>query len=144
MNYIKTILEVILLVLSLLCLYTLLVLMIQKLVYHINIKCLEKVSPQKLRQIVEKNNEQNRNTVVYFGRPTCPYCRQLINKMIKDIKKASLSHNIYYIETKITTNDFELEKIRSKYNIDFVPEIIKVSSGEVKKYQPGQVLSEFI
>ena len=59
-------------------------------------------------------------TVVYIGRETCPYCRNLYNK---------LNTTIHYVNSD-NFSDNEISSFREKYHIVTVPGFIVSKNGE--------------
>lgn len=132
---------VIILVLSFI-LYIITIIKIQKIIYKANTKFFTKVSPSSLIDIIKENTLNNVTTIVYFGRPTCPYCRILIND-IKNVVKNS-KKNVFYIETQTNSTNHELESLRNKYSIEFIPTIIKINPDSIDRYDSKNKFEPFL
>lgn len=67
---------------------------------------------------------------VYFGRSTCPYCREFV----PDLKLTSDKKQIlvYYVNTEHTDINKELKLIRDEFGVEFVPSLLYMQSGERK------------
>lgn len=64
---------------------------------------------------------------IYIGRITCPACREFIFKLNKEILR---DFKIYYINTDVLTD--EGKKKLMKFDVEFVPSIIRVSNSRFK------------
>lgn len=89
--------------------------------YEDNIKNLLKISPDELEKELERSKDAT--FYVYFGRATCPYCREFV----KDLKYYTLNKEnmVYYIDTENTDIDSSIQRIRKEYQVEFVPTFIK-------------------
>lgn len=89
--------------------------------YEDNIKNLLKISPDEFEKELEISKDAT--VYVYFGRATCPYCREFV----KDLKYYTLNKEnmVYYIDTENTDIDSSIQLIRKEYQVEFVPTFIK-------------------
>lgn len=112
---------------------------VQKNEYRKNIENMDLIMPVELQNILDNNED----VYVYFGRETCPSCRSFVAKLNKEILKSS--RKIYYIDTEDTKKDKNIQEIRKKYTIKYVPSFLKISSNEQKKYDSRkETLIEFL
>ena len=74
----------------------------------------------------------NKDILVYFGRPTCPVCSEflpVLENVLQDEKK-----EIYYFNTDEWREHDKYQSIISLYEIESVPSIIKIDeNGSIKK-----------
>lgn len=78
---------------------------------------------------------------LYLGRKTCPACREITNYLYDIITKDKI--DIYYLNTEDTKNNEDLKRIRKKFTVDTVPQILFFKKGElISKYEDN--LDEFI
>ncbi|OTP12595.1 hypothetical protein A5844_000828 [Enterococcus sp. 10A9_DIV0425] len=70
----------------------------------------------------DKNMEYQENSYVYFGRATCPICREFVNS----VENISGIENLFYIDTDKMSNT-DKEKL-SEIGITSIPSILKVDS----------------
>lgn len=74
---------------------------------------------------VEEKIESNESFFLYFGRGTCPYCRDFVPKLAKESEEKNI--NISYLDTENTDSDKDIQNIRNKYDVEFVPTLIHFS-----------------
>lgn len=84
------------------------------------------IQPNQLDSIIE-----HETVYLYFGRATCPYCRAFVPELVSISKKNGVT--IYYIDTENT--DKKIQSLREKYNIEFVPSLIKIEKSESKRFE---------
>lgn len=109
--------------------------------YEDNIKNLTKISPDELEEKLKSNKDST--VYVYFGRATCPYCREFV----KDLKYNTLNNEktVYYIDTEDTDTDSSIQRIRKEYQVEFVPTFIKFEKNVDSVFNSEEEnLSEFI
>lgn len=91
------------------------------------------------------NKEKFKNKFIYFGRITCPYCRNFA----PILKKASVKNNvdIYYVNTASDDQSKLLNEILNEYHIDEVPTLVYLNAtGQIIKFSGDdeKSLSQFI
>lgn len=86
------------------------------------------IQPNELDNIIE-----HETLYLYFGRATCSYCRAFVPDLASISQKNGVT--IYYIDTKNTDTDKELQSLREKYNIEFVPSLIKIEQGDSNSFK---------
>jgi predicted bacteriocin transport accessory protein len=106
--------------------------------YDQNTQNLTLIEPDALNQIIE----QKTGTVfIYFGRVTCPYCRDFVASLHEQKPE---QQTIYYIDTEETETDKQIQAIREKYEIETVPGFIKVTADSYDTFNTKKgILSEF-
>lgn len=81
------------------------------------------------------DNRKKSNILVYFGRRTCPYCREFVPNLHDEVKKTSLT--TYYFDTENTDKIPEKQQVRGKLGVKFVPSLLYFKSdGSIEKYNP--------
>lgn len=100
--------------------------------YNENIEDTISITPQDFKGIKEKSDE----SIIYFGRASCPYCRSFSEEIKSAIN--STGKDIYYIQTDSNEGQDTLKSIREKYNIEYVPTVIKIykNTDTFETYQP--------
>jgi len=93
--------------------------------YNDKISSLIKVSPNEYHEI----QNQNQISFIYFGRESCPYCREFVNSLDLVLKEADSNFEIYYIDTE-NREEETLVKLRNELNIEFVPAFLRVGNGK--------------
>ncbi|MFS1001221.1 hypothetical protein [Enterococcus casseliflavus] len=113
----------------------------EKSTYEDNIKSLMKISPDELEKKLERSKDAT--FYVYFGRATCPYCREFV----KDLKYYTLNKEnmVYYIDTENTDIDSSIQRIRKEYQVEYVPTFIKFEKKVSSVFNSDEEnLSEFM
>ena len=72
------------------------------------------------------NNSLNKPAIIYFGRITCPFCREFV-PMLSTIDK-KVQKKIFYLNTEDTEKDSEIQKVRGMFQIKTVPSLVYVKS----------------
>lgn len=62
---------------------------------------------------------------MYFGRGTCPYCRDFVPELNKVSKEKNVTIN--YLDTENIENDAQIQSLRERYDVEFVPTLIHLS-----------------
>lgn len=110
--------------------------------YYQNIEKTISISSEDLYSKIEeldKNEEIN----VYVGRPTCPYCREFSSEI--DFALNNSTSELYYLESRTDNQDMVLEDIRDRYNIEYVPSVIKISKENFSTFdEQKQKLIDFL
>ncbi|QIW57404.1 thioredoxin family protein (plasmid) [Pseudolactococcus raffinolactis] len=88
--------------------------------YEKNIINTEKIRAEDLSELKKENKE----IIVYLGRPTCSYCRSFVKLLNKSIKETN--SKVYYIQTEKDSTNKALASIRKEYNIEYIPTLIKI------------------
>jgi len=76
-------------------------------------------------EVITKTNN-NESFFLYFGRATCPYCREFVPKLDKVSKEKNVV--ITYLDTEDTDTDIAIQKLREQYDVEFVPTLINISN----------------
>lgn len=85
----------------------------------------EEVSPDKADELL--SNEKG--TVVFIGRPTCPYCRKFAPKLHKVSVEQGVK--VYYTNSEHPDYSEELRNFREKYGVPTVPGLLYTSDKDV-------------
>lgn len=93
------------------------------------------IQPNKLDNIKE-----HETVYLYFGRATCSYCRAFVPELASISQKKGVT--IYYIDTENTDTDKEIQSLREKYNIEFVPSLIKIEQGDSNTFKSYDTKSD--
>lgn len=92
--------------------------------YEENIKDLNPISTDTLKEKIN-NNE---TFIVYFGRATCPYCRNL-SPILKEFNE-KIDKSLFYFNTEGKDNDEEMKKyIADELGISTVPTTLSFVDG---------------
>lgn len=95
----------------------------------LEIDTVEKISLSDLKYLTENSTE---NELIYFGRSTCVYCRELIIKNGKRIKESNLK--MFYVDTDLIPKN-EKNNL-DKYGIEVTPSFIQLTgNGNFKKVE---------
>lgn len=93
--------------------------------YERNIKELSPISANELK---DKLNE-NETFIIYFGRPTCPYCRNL-SPVLKEFNER-IDESLFYFNTDGEDYDEEMKTFLSdELGISSVPTTLSFVNGE--------------
>lgn len=99
-----------------------------------------------------KKIENKDNFVIYFGFPTCPWCRNIINVLLDTAKENN--SNIYYINTRELKNSKEeynavyellydyLEENSDGVKTLYVPDVYFFKDGKIVGHHLGSVDSQ--
>lgn len=93
--------------------------------YRKNISVTEKIRPKNFEKLIKNKNE----VIVYFGRETCPYCREFSYELNKEIKASN--NKVYYIETDKNNTNKEINKLRDRYEIEYIPSVLKIQGDSI-------------
>lgn len=81
------------------------------------------------------DNGQKSNMFVYFGRRTCPHCREFVPMLHEVANKNNVI--VYYYDTENTNKNPEKQKVRGKLGVEFVPSVVYFKKdGSFEKYNP--------
>lgn len=85
-----------------------------------------KLSPTEADELL--SNEEG--TIVFIGRPTCPYCRKFAPKL----HKVSTEHKVQvnFVNSEHPDYTQELKDFREKYGVPTVPGILYADGNNVK------------
>ena len=79
--------------------------------------------------------------IVYFGRPTCPGCIGFEKSLLNYLEDTAQS--VYYFNTDYWRDDSRFKQILSKYQVDNIPVLVKISNGQyVKSFFPDSSADE--
>lgn len=71
--------------------------------------------------------------VLYIGRPTCSDCNMFEPALIELIKEKNLEAKIYYLNiSKLRDDEKKWEIFKEKYSIRYTPTLAKFTSGSLK------------
>lgn len=102
--------------------------------YAENVKHLETLAPEAVETL-------NEDSYIYFGRETCPYCREFAEQF------PDAGVPISYVDTQNTMFDAQLQAIREKYQVQTVPTFIhRKKDGTFSKLNRDirQPISDFV
>lgn len=107
--------------------------------YSNNVKSFKKIDTKKFLMKVANSD----NFFIYFGRATCPYCRDFVLEL-KEVAEDN-QINIFYLDTENTESNLELQKIREEYNVEYVPTLLYMQNGEkASSFSIGEDLASFL
>lgn len=106
--------------------------------YDKNTANLTLVKPDSVNQLIEQATD---DVFIYFGRVTCPYCREFVASLHEQKPK---QQTVYYLDTEETETNEEIQAIREAYGIKTVPGFIKVTTDGYDTFDTKTgVLTEF-
>lgn len=73
--------------------------------------------------------DQNPSGYLYIGRTTCPDC-VFFNQVLQKVQS---NRTIYYLDAQYWKNDPAYKKIVQRYDVDWVPTLVKLKDGEIQK-----------
>ncbi|WP_125702185.1 thioredoxin family protein [Lacticaseibacillus daqingensis] len=79
---------------------------------------------------------------VFFGRPTCPYCRAFVPKLADALTQVHVT-DIYYFNTD-EHDQTNYQATRDAYGIELVPNLIQIHQGQVSHYDFKSSLTDFL
>lgn len=96
--------------------------------YKKNTENLTRVEPKELSDLIEENTEE---LFVYFGRVTCPHCRDFVPLLHEQKPK---SQTVYYLDTEDTQTNKAIKELRDRYEIETVPGFVKITADDYVKF----------
>lgn len=94
--------------------------------YNSKVATFIKIEPKNLTKKI-KEIQNTESFFVYFGRPTCVYCREFVPKLEK-YKNEFMTKEVYYVDTEDTKKNKELSDLRDSYGVKFVPSLLYFSN----------------
>lgn len=100
---------------------------------------------------VEKKIQNKDQFLLYIGRSTCPFCRDLVSVLYNLISSSQLEYEIFYLDSQNTPTDLALQTFRNAYHVETVPAILFFSNNSVyninlhledEGYSEGKILFE--
>lgn len=95
--------------------------------YLANVANFKKIGIQNVRQAFTEDNQEH---IIYFGRPTCYYCRQF-SPSLKDFNQLINGKLEYYNTAGEDFDDSAKEFIYQTVGIPGVPTILRVNNGKI-------------
>ena len=83
------------------------------------------------------NNKLAKGNLLYFGRETCPFCREFLPVLKETSDLYHTPFKIYYLNTEDSHKNSQIKKAMEKYNVTGVPTLIYL-----KKDNGFEVLNE--
>lgn len=84
------------------------------------------------KELEAKISDSKQNFFVYFGRSTCPYCREFVSELGPLAIDNGMT--IYYLDTENTQTDSEIKNLRDNLEIATVPSLLHFVSSEYSNY----------
>ncbi|MBG9981943.1 thioredoxin family protein [Aerococcaceae bacterium DSM 111020] len=75
-----------------------------------------------LAKEADQKLENEKGTIVFIGRPTCPYCRKFVQTLDKAYAEKELV--IHYVNSEHPEDANDLKTFRDKYDIPTVPGLL--------------------
>ena len=98
----------------------------------------------KIDKIIQETNAENvlndkltKGNLLYFGRETCPFCREFLPVLKETSDLYHTPFKIYYLNTEDSHKNSQIKKAMEKYNVTGVPTLIYL-----KKDNGFEVLNE--
>ena len=71
---------------------------------------------------VENRLASGDETILYIGKPTCPYCQKFVPKLNNVREQNNLT--IHYLNSLDTTTDPKIQALRDKMDVPLVPQVV--------------------
>ncbi|AFS79658.1 copper amine oxidase-like protein [Gottschalkia acidurici 9a] len=88
----------------------------------------------KIEKLIEIDSltffEQTRDNLIYFGRPTCPYCQEFEYHLKKTLEDKNVT--VYYFNSDYWREKDGFEEIVNKYDVRYVPYLVKLKNGVIQ------------
>ena len=107
--------------------------------YTLKTMSLTKINTNEFESLIKKKERH----FIYVGRKTCPDCLNLISKTNKVIHSAKKYGEVYYYDTDYARDDLGFEKFTDKVGISFVPTIIELEDGEIKRQFSSEEINNY-
>ncbi|WP_157464019.1 thioredoxin family protein [Carnobacterium gallinarum] len=107
--------------------------------YALKTMNLTKINTEEFNSLTKKNEK----SFIYIGRKTCPECLNLISKTNEVLKNAKKYGAIYYYDTDLARKDSNFEKFTDEVGITFVPTIIELENGKIKKQFSSEEINDY-
>lgn len=73
---------------------------------------------------VEERLQKGESTILFFGKPTCPFCQMFVPKLNHVAQKNNL--DIYYLNTIDTETTPAIKALRNHMGISTVPQVVTI------------------
>jgi predicted bacteriocin transport accessory protein len=94
---------------------------------------LNKISRDELKEMMESNQD----FYVYFGRPSCPDCREFYPKFKSILEKSKVE--VYYYSTEAEASEkAEMRDFIKSFGMKGVPSIVHIKENAVAEIYDGQ------
>lgn len=75
-------------------------------------------------QQVEERLANGERTILYIGKPVCPFCQKFVPKL--DSVREQNDLTIHYLNSLNTLTDSEIKALRDKLQVPLVPQIVTI------------------
>ncbi len=75
-------------------------------------------------QQVEERLANGEKTILYIGKPVCPYCQRFVPKLDNVREQNDLT--IHYLNSLNTQTDPEIKALRDKMEVPLVPQVVTI------------------
>lgn len=75
-------------------------------------------------QDVENRLAKGEKTILFIGKPTCPYCQKFVPKLDNVREQNNLT--IHYLNSLNTPTDAEIKALRDKMEVPLVPQVVTI------------------
>lgn len=75
-------------------------------------------------QDVENRLAKGEKTILFIGKPTCPYCQKFVPKLDNVREQNNLT--IHYLSSLNTPTDAEIKALRDKMEVPLVPQVVTI------------------
>jgi thioredoxin 1 len=75
-------------------------------------------------QDVENRLAKGEKTILFIGKPTCPYCQKFVPKLENVRQQNGLT--VHYLNSLNTPSDPELKALRDKMTVPLVPQVVTI------------------
>ncbi len=75
-------------------------------------------------QQVEERLENGEKTILFIGKPVCPYCQKFVPKLNHVRENNELT--VHYLNSLNTQTDPEIKALRDKMEVPLVPQIVTI------------------
>lgn len=74
---------------------------------------------------VEERLVNGEKTILYIGKPVCPFCQKFVPKL--DNVRANNGLTIHYLNSINTLSDPEIKNLRDKMDVPLVPQVVTIT-----------------
>lgn len=90
---------------------------------------------------VEERLEEGKETILFIGKPTCPFCQRFVPKLKHVQEENGLT--VHYLNSINTQTDSQIKALRDKLNVPLVPQVVTITGpGEFRNLNIDSSASE--
>lgn len=86
------------------------------------------IAPSEIQEMMKEKNP----FFVYFGRETCPYCRNFVAELNKS--QQTTNKTIYYLDTENSDGNRYIKEIRKELGVEYIPMLLLMKDEKIFKF----------